>query len=147
MKSEIAKKEDGTLVIKITVPWAEVKKIRQETEEKLAKNVSVPGFRAGKTPKNIAKGKLDKERVKEKTLKTLLPKYYIESLKQNNLNTIVSPNIHVEAFEEGTDLKFSAETCEDPSIELNNYKEEVRKFTAPLKIVVPGKEAKKPTLE
>lgn len=147
MKSEITKQEDNTLILKITIPWSEVEKTRTETEAELVKNVSMPGFRKGKTPQNIAKAKLDREKVKEEMLKKILPKYYVDALKQNNLNTIISPNIHVEAFDEGTDLVFTAQTCEEPEVNLNNYKDEVQKFTAPSKIVVPGKEQKKPSLD
>ncbi len=140
MKAEVSKKDDGTIDIKITIPWADVDKARQVAEEELIKNVSQPGFRKGKTPPKIAKQALDKQKVDEEMLNKLLPKYYIEALRQNNLNPIITPQIHVEAFHDGTDLVYSAQTCEEPVVELNNYKEEVKKVTAKSKIIVPGKE-------
>ncbi|OGH12608.1 MAG: hypothetical protein A2857_04990 [Candidatus Levybacteria bacterium RIFCSPHIGHO2_01_FULL_36_15] len=147
MKTDIKRHEDGTLSLKISVNWENVEKIRQETEEELIKNVAKPGFRKGNVPPKIAKESLDKEKVNEEMLKRLLPKYYLEALKQNGLNPIITPRVHVEAFDEGTDLIFTAETCEKPEIKLNNYKEEVKKHTAKSKIIVPGKEEQKPNLD
>src|SRR5581483_4718111 len=61
---------------------------------------------------------------------------------------IVTPKVHIEAFEEGTDLTYSAETCEEPVVDLGDYKKEIGKLTAKSKILKPGeKEPEKPKLE
>ena len=44
----------------------------------------------------------------------------------------------MEQFAQGTDLIFEAETCETPKVDLNNYKEEVKKIKPAPKIIVPG---------
>ncbi|MCL4419515.1 hypothetical protein M1146_05450, partial [Patescibacteria group bacterium] len=147
MKSEVTKSADSTISIKITVPWKDVEKAREAVVSELTKKVSMPGFRKGQAPKKIAQEKLDKAKVQEEVLRKILPEGYVEAVKSNKLNPIINPRIHVEAFEDGTDLVFTAETCEDPEVNLNNYKEEVKKVTAKSKIIVPGKEEKKPNLD
>ena len=63
------------------------------------------------------------------------------------MTPIITPHIHIEVFTEGTDIVFTAETCEEPKIVLGKYKDEVKKITAKSKIIVPGKEEKKASLD
>lgn len=142
------REENGNIVLTITVPWDRVEKERETVIEELAKKINVPGFRKGNVPKNIAKEKLSKEVVQEEILKRVLPEYYATAVKENNINPIMNPQLHIEAFDEGTSLVFQAVTCEDPKVDLGNYKDKVKDITAKSKISVPGKEEpKKPTLD
>lgn len=137
MKSEITRANDGTITLKITVAWTDVEKARQKVLEELAKQVELPGFRKGTAPGKLVAEKLGKAKINEETLKKLLPSSYVDAIKLNGLNPIIHPKIHVETFDDGTDLKFTAETCEEPSINLKNYKDEVKKITAKSKIIIP----------
>lgn len=141
------KKSDNTISIKIVVPWNEVDTVKKEVVEELVKEVELPGFRKGKAPKNLSEAKLSKEKINEEILKKILTKEYVEAVKENKIQPVINPKIHIEAFDDGTDLEFEAITCEEPEIKLNNYKEEVKKLTASAKIIVPGKEEKKIPLE
>lgn len=147
IQSNIERLPDTTIKLTITVPWKEVSEARENVVLELVKNVSVPGFRKGSAPRHLAEEKLDKQKVDEETLKKVLPVSYIEAVKRHNLKPIVNPKIHVEAFALGTDLKFMAETYEEPEVKLNNYKEQIRKVTAASKILVPGKEPQKPKID
>lgn len=135
----LLRKDDGTIEIKVIIPWSEVEKIRGEVTEELIKQVEAPGFRKGNVPRNIAQEKINKEQVKEEVLKKILSQEYVAAVKHFNLNPIVNPRIHVEQFTEGTDLEFTADTCEEPKVELKNYKDEVQKIKPVPKIIVPGK--------
>ncbi|HVZ67536.1 MAG TPA: trigger factor [Patescibacteria group bacterium] len=135
----LERKPDGTLEVKIHVPWSEAEKVRETVVSDLVKQVEVPGFRKGTAPRNIAETKLKQESVREETLKKVLTQEYIAAVKALSINPIVNPKIHIEEFTDGTDIEITAETCEEPKIDLKNYKEEVKKIkpTAP-KIIVPG---------
>lgn len=136
----VEKKADGTIELKITVPWSDVEAAREEVTETLVKQVEIPGFRKGSAPRKLAEEKLNKQSVQEEVLKKVLSKEYVEAVKASNINPIVNPKIHVEAFVDGTNLEFSAETAETPTVDLKNYKEEVKKIKPTPKIVLPGKE-------
>lgn len=144
---DVKKAEDNTITLNITVPWQQVDKARETVENELVKNIEVPGFRKGAAPKNIAKQKLDKSKLQEEILKRVLTESYNEVVQKEQLNPIVSPQIHVESFDEGTPLKYTAETAENPKVELKDYKEAVKKITAKTKIAVPGKEEQKPNMD
>lgn len=144
---EVTKESDNSIKITITVPWKEVNVARQQVIEELTKNVALSGFRTGKVPQHIAAEKLDKEKVNEELLKKILPTSYAQAVKEHDLKPIIHPRVHIGAFDEGTDLVFTAETCEEPTVDLGNYKEEVKKVTATSKIVIPGREQTKPDIE
>jgi len=129
-KKTIERKDDGTIILTITVPSSDVKKAREAVENELIKHVSLPGFRKGKVPKAQAVAKLPADLVQEETLKKVLPQAYNKAVEENKLHPVISPKLHLLPQEEGKDLEFTAETCELPKLELKNYKDEVKKVTA-----------------
>jgi len=143
MISAIQKQDNGTIQLTITIPSEAVKKAWNEVVEEGVKNANIPGFRKGKAPKQFVEEKIDKEKVREETLKKLLPKFYSDAIRENNLTPIINPKIHVDPDSISTDLtkdwQFEAITCEAPEVKLNNYKENIQKLTAKSKIIVPGK--------
>ncbi len=152
MISATQRQENGTISLTITIPSGDVKKAWDEMVENAVKDAELPGFRKGMAPKHLVEEKLDKTKIKEDVLKKLLPQYYIEAVKENNINPILNPKIHVEKLEDPTsdkiqDWKFTALTCETPKIELNNYKDKIKSLTAKAKIVVPGKESQEVKFE
>lgn len=140
MISAIQKQENGTIKITITVPTADVKKTRETIVTEYAMATQVPGFRKGKAPKKLVEERIDNQKVDEELLKTILPAYYSQAVKEHKLQPIINPRVHIEKLVEGKDLQFIAETCEAPKIDLGNYKATIKNITAKSKIVVPGKE-------
>lgn len=140
MKSVIEKQEDANIKLTITIPVAEIKKTRELLIENYSKNAELPGFRKGKAPANLVEEKIDEEKIREEILRRLLPLHYSEAIKEHNLKPIVNPQIHIQKIEEGKDWVFEAITCEMPDIDLDNYKENIKKITAKSKIALPGKE-------
>ncbi|MBI2621594.1 MAG: hypothetical protein HYW63_03010 [Candidatus Levybacteria bacterium] len=148
MKTTIERTADGTIELKITIPWAIVKKERDIVLAEMVKNANLPGFRKGKAPKKLVEEKLDNARVKDEVLRQILPGAYTEAIKEYNLKPIMDPRIHVEGeLLEGKDWQFHAITSEAPEVRLDGYKEEVKKVTAKSKIIVPGKQEEKPKLD
>ncbi len=146
-KEGLVRRADGTLEITIYIPWNEAKKIQEEIEGELVKQVKIAGFRPGQAPKNIAKARLNPETVKEEMLKKVVGEAYNKAVTTHKVNPIISPHIHIDLFTEGTDIIFTAETCEEPKVDLGKYKEEIEKISSKSKIVVPGKEEEKPNLD
>lgn len=147
MNSNLAKTEDGTITLTITVPKEEVKKAKDKIIAEFVKSAQVAGFRKGKAPKGIAEKNLDQSKVKEEVLKELLPQHYIKAVQEHKLQPIINPRIHVEKLDDDGDWQFQAVTCEIPQVTLGKYKDEVQKITAKSKIVVPGKEQQPPSFD
>lgn len=147
MKSTLARLDDGTIQLTVTIPWDSVEKARKEVIEKTATSAKMPGFRPGKAPKKLVEDSVDEQKVNEEILKDLLPQAYIEAVQEHNLKPIVNPKVHVQKLAANEAWVFTAETCELPEINLGKYKEEVAKITAKSKIAVPGKETPEVNLD
>lgn len=144
MISSLQKKQNGTIELTVIIPYSNVKKVWDEIMNSVVKNAEFPGFRKGMTPKKLVEEKTDKAKIKEEVLKKLLAQFYIEAIKEQNVNPIMNPKIHVDKIEEPTENKkedwtFTAVTCEAPKVELENYKEKIKAVTAKSKIIIPGK--------
>lgn len=137
LKEGIDRKKDGTIELVIVIPWNKAAKAQGEIEDDLVKNIELKGFRKGQAPKHLAKERLNPELVKEEVLKKVVGEAYNEAIKKYDLKPIISPRVHVETFADGTDIIFTAETCEEPTVDLKNYKEEVKSINAKSKIIVP----------
>lgn len=148
MKDTFEKRPDGTIEIKITFAWKDIKKEWDSVVADMAAGADLPGFRKGKAPKKLVEEKLDKARVKDEVLRKLLPTAYANAIKEHNLKPIIDPQIHIDGeTAEGNDWTFHILTCEAPEVDLGTYKAEVKKITAKSKIVVPGKTPEEPKLD
>lgn len=147
MKSTLAKTEDGTITLTITIPQKDIATTREEVVEEIVKNTTLPGFRKGMAPKKMVADKMDKMQLQEDTLKKLLPKYYTEAVNEHKIKPIISPRIHIDKLDEGEDWTFTAATCEMPEVKLGDYKKKITDVTAKSKIVVPGKEQTGPNMD
>ena len=146
-KPLIEKQQDGTIKVTITLPKADITKARTEVIESLAKSANLPGFRKGKAPKKLVEDKINEDQVREEILKKLIPPAYTKAIQDEKIKPIMNPKLHVEKIDEGEDWLFHAFTCELPDVDLGKYKENVSKVTAKSKIVIPGKEQVKPSMD
>ncbi len=140
MTSALTKSEDGTITLAITIPWEQVQKAREEVVSHMAQNTTLPGFRKGKAPQKLVEENLDQEKIREETLKKLLPRAYTDALEKHTIKPIMHPRIHVQKLQDNKDWEFSATTCESPQVDLNHYKDTIQRITAKSKIVIPGQE-------
>ncbi len=146
------KLQDGSIKLTITIPVDVVKKTWEEVVNNSVKGATVEGFRKGKAPKKLVESRIDTEKVREEVLKKLLSEYYIQAVKSHNIRPIVNPKIHVEKLDDPTgekagDWQFIALTCEAPTVDLGNYKEQIKQLTAKSKIIIPGKEPQQISFE
>lgn len=140
MNSILAKHEDGTIELTVTIPISLVEKTKASVIEEHVNQAQLPGFRKGMAPKAMVEKSLDKDHLREDTLRKLLPEGYSGAIKEHKISPIINPKIHVEKLEDDKDWVFKAFTCEAPGVTLKNYKEAIKKITAKTKIVIPGKE-------
>ncbi len=143
-KKNLAK---STVEIFLTLPKADIEKQYIKSFDKLAAELTAPGFRPGKAPKNIAEKQIGKEAVYQELIKSLLPEIYSDLVKKEGLKPIVNPKIELLKAKEGEDWEIKITVAEKPVIDLTNYREIIKKVKAEQKkedIWVPGKSEKKP---
>lgn len=144
MTTAIARLNDGTIELTLTIPWLDVKKSYDAMVEKAVENAEITGFRKGKAPRNLVEDKLDKSKVYEEVIGVLLPKIYNEAVTSEKLKPIITPKVELKEATENKDWIIRILTCEKPHLTLGDYKKAVLelKSTKKNKIWVPGEEAK-----
>jgi len=145
MVSALQKLPDNTLELTITIPWSEVKSAYEKVMTEVVKNAEIKGFRKGKAPRKIVEERTDKNKIYSLTLEDLLPKFYSQAVKEQNIQPIVNPKVTVVSMDEGKDWVFKAKTCEKPEVSLGDYKKEIQGEFAKEKIWLPGKGNQEPT--
>lgn len=132
-----------TFVLTFTFSWDEVKKEYDKVVMDAAKTAELPGFRKGKAPLDLVKKNLDKNKIYEEIIRSLLPAAYSEALQKENLKPVAAPKIEIVSVEENRDWVFKATSAEAPDVDLKDYKKEVSGVLAKGKIWVPGQDKDK----
>ena len=145
MTSTIDRAPDGSISLTITIPWADVAATYEKVVVEMVQKAELPGFRTGRAPRELVEKNLDKTKVYEEVLKTLIPTTYNAAITQQRVKPIVSPKIELKDATENKDWVFIAHTCEKPIVTIGDYKKAIQ--SAKTKILKPGEEPKKPTLD
>lgn len=147
--SVLARQEDGTIQITITIPQEVVRINKEEAFKYFVENLEIPGFRKGKAPQDVALKHIDTQKLYEHMLQRLLPEVYASSIEEHKLQPVLAPRFELLSTEEGKDWQVRAITCELPEINLRDYKQNIKTGVATGKIWVPGKDEgkKEPTRE
>lgn len=129
-KSILARTEDGTVQITITIPQSLVGAKKEEALAHIAKNLEVPGFRRGKAPKDVALKHVKQQELYDHLLKDLLPSSYSAALQEHKLRPILAPRFELVSLDEDRDWQIRALTCELPQVDIGDYKKAVKDKTA-----------------
>ncbi len=117
----IVKLPKSLVDIQITMPWADIEPKWNQTYQKLASEVEIPGFRKGQAPQNLVEPKIAAN-LQQEVLKLVMPQALIEALNGTDVVPIDYPQYQVAAFTKGGELKFSARVTVRPVVKVGNYK-------------------------
>lgn len=121
MERKVTKLEHCHVEVEVVVDRPSWKTAQDKAFEKLAKNVTVKGFRPGKAPLNLVKEKIDPMKVMDEAINSLLPSIYSEVLKEEDIHPYARPQVAVtKVSDTELELKFTLVTA--PQIELGQYK-------------------------
>ena len=87
-----------------------------------AKDVTIPGFRRGKAPKDIIRRRFAEE-IHSEAVKSLLPDAYAHAVSTENLRPIGDPVFRDISIEDDEPMKFKVEVEVEPVIEMEGYKD------------------------
>jgi len=104
------------------VPFSELKPSLDAAYQKIASQISVPGFRKGKVPTQVIDQRVGRPAVLQEAINEAVPKAYAEALKDKKVYPIGRPNVEVDELKENEELKFSAEVDVRPDFETPKYK-------------------------
>jgi trigger factor len=107
--------------ITVEVPFEELKPSLDAAYQKIAKQISVPGFRKGKVPPSVIDRQVGRGAILDEAINEALPKLYVQALQDNDLTPLAQPEIDVTKFEDNETLEFVAEVDIRPTIEVPSY--------------------------
>lgn len=107
------------MLLEIEVDSAQMEKSLNKAYRRLVKRVDVPGFRKGKTPRNMLERHLGRDHLLQEAIDILIPEAYNQAMDDNDIDAIGQANIEVVTEEP---LSFKATVPVRPTIELGDYK-------------------------
>jgi FKBP-type peptidyl-prolyl cis-trans isomerase (trigger factor) len=132
MSSVINRLKNGTIEIKLTIPWSLIDASYNKQVENAVAEAEIPGFRKGKAPKETVIPKLDKSNLMSHALSEVLPQVYSDEVNHHQLKPILYPQIKIDKGKTGEDWEFTAITCEAPEVVIPDYKNEIPKLQPPV---------------
>ena len=121
MKSSVEVLEDNKVKVYVEIDESEFDKDIDKAFKLLAKEVNLPGFRAGKVPRRVLEARLGTGPAREQALRDAIPEYLAQAVKEHDVDLIAQPEVEITEGQESGPVEFDA-TCEvRPVIEIEGY--------------------------
>ncbi|MBV7292326.1 trigger factor [Corynebacterium sp. TAE3-ERU16] len=121
MKSSVEQLNDTRVKITVEVPFEDLKPEFDQAYKALAQQVSIPGFRKGKAPRQLIEARVGRGPVLEQVVNDMLPSRYGAAVEENDLKVIGQPVVDVTRIEDGELVEFTAEVDVRPEITLPDF--------------------------
>lgn len=104
--------------LRVEVPEAELAPAISTIYKRWAREIKIPGFRAGKVPRQLIDARVGPGAIKEEALREALPDLYRDGLQAEGLEAIAPPEIEITQFEDGRPVVFEATVDIRPEVKL-----------------------------
>jgi trigger factor len=124
MKTTVKELPNSRAEVQVEVPTADVEKATSRAARALAKEMRLPGFRAGKAPTSLVIQRVGFTTVLQEAIREALPEWYELALFDSNVSPIGDPDIEMVSTpdDEGESLEFKFTVGVRPAAELGTYK-------------------------
>lgn len=122
MKFQVSDGEKFQKIMEVTVPVEELEQPIRLACKKIANQVNIPGFRKGKAPRAILESYVGMDSILNEMMDDLMPKAYIEGLKETKLEPVAQPDIEIVTLQDKEPFVFKAIITVKPELELGEYK-------------------------
>lgn len=122
MSLQVEKLEKNMAKLTIEAGAEEVEKAIEAAYRKQKGQISIPGFRKGKVPRQVIEKMYGKEVFYEDAANSLIPDAYEKALDECEEDIVSSPQIEVVQIESGKPFIFTATVALKPEVKLGNYK-------------------------
>ena len=122
MSLQVERLEHNMAKLTIEVSAEDLEKALQNAYNKQKKNISVPGFRKGKVPRQMVEKMYGAEIFYEDAANALIPEAYAKAYDECELTLASQPEIEVTQIEKGKPFIFTALVAVKPEVKLGEYK-------------------------
>ena len=125
METTLRELPNSRVEVEAEVPAGDVEKATSRAARAMAKELRMPGFRAGKAPPSLVIQRLGFGAVLQEAIREALPEWYESALLDSGVSPIGDPSIEMVSApeDEGEPLKFKFEVGVRPPAKLGNYKD------------------------
>jgi trigger factor len=113
---------DCTREVEIEVPADEITRNYQTVTKRYKKMARIPGFRAGKVPESLIRGRFA-EQIRQDVMEAVLPEHFRTAIAERQLKPISQPQVTKIDLEEGKPLRFKAAFEVLPDISIDGYQD------------------------
>ncbi len=121
MKSDVETLSPTRVKLTVEVPFDEMKPSLDAAYARIAKQVSIPGFRKGKVPARVIEQRFGRGAVLDEAVNDAVPKAYEEALRTHEVVPVGRPEVEVTQIEDGQYLAFTAEVDVRPQFDLPDF--------------------------
>ena len=121
MKTTVDKLSDTRVKLTVNVPFAELDKEIAQAYAAIAQQVSIPGFRKGKAPRQLIDARFGRGPILEQVVNDMLPSRYEQAVAENDLKVIGQPEIDIAKLEDNDFVEFTAEVDVRPDFEVPDF--------------------------
>ena len=124
MQTTLKELPNSCVEVAVEVPAADVEKATSRAARAMAKEMRMPGFRAGKAPPSLVIQRLGFGSVLQEAIREALPEWYELALFDADVSPIGDPSIEMVSTPEGEGegLNFKFEVGVRPEAKLGEYK-------------------------
>ena len=121
MKVEVENQPQGMATLRIELPPEDVRKEWDAIASNYSRYARIPGYRAGKAPRQVIEKKFRKE-IQDELTKALVSKSYHEAIAEKQLRVVTLADLGDVEFGEDRSMRFRATVVTAPEFELPEYK-------------------------
>src|SRR3989440_13048017 len=121
MKVEVENQPQGLSTLTIELPPEDVRKEWDSIANNYSRYARIPGYRAGKAPRQVIEKKFRKE-IQDELTKALVSKSYHEAIAEKQLRVVSLADVGDVELGEDRSMRFRATVVTAPEFELPDYK-------------------------
>ncbi|MBK4138423.1 trigger factor [Corynebacterium macginleyi] len=123
MKTTVDKLSDTRVKLTVNVPFAELDQEIDQAYAAIAQQVSIPGFRKGKAPRQLIDARFGRGPILEQVVNDMLPSRYEQAVQSEELKVIGQPDVDISKIEDKDFVEFTAEVDIRPEFEVPDFSE------------------------
>lgn len=118
MKVTTQRLPESQVLLEIEIDPDQMERSLDKAYRRLSQKVEVPGFRKGKTPRNMLERHVGRGRLVQEAIDILIPEAYNKAIEDEDIDAIAQPDIELVKDEP---LSFKATVAIRPDVDLGDY--------------------------
>jgi trigger factor len=111
-----------TRTVEVTIPADEVSRARRSVVKRYQKQARIPGFRAGKVPESLIRGRFA-EGIRQEILEAVMPQHFQKAIAEGNFRLVSQPQVVDMKMEDDQPLWFKASFEVMPEFSVEGYQD------------------------